>query len=88
MSTLHIFSKPLSYYNLHCLKNVISPKDTILLVGDGCYATAHFRQLTNTLNIIEIDAKARAINTTHNENLINYDEFVALTLSSTQSITW
>ncbi|MBE0358953.1 DsrH/TusB family sulfur metabolism protein [Pseudoalteromonas aliena] len=88
MSTLHIFSKPLNYYCANQLKNLILPTDSILLVGDACFAKKQFRQFADTLLILEQDAQVRAIKLADNDKAISYNDFVALTLSTNQSITW
>ncbi|KTD90277.1 DsrH/TusB family sulfur metabolism protein [Pseudoalteromonas sp. H71] len=88
MSTLHIFSKPLNYYSANQLENLISLDDRVLLLGDACFASKQFKQFSDALLVLEEDAHVRAIKLSHNETPISYDEFVALTLTSTQLITW
>ncbi|HDZ32737.1 MAG TPA: tRNA 2-thiouridine-synthesizing protein [Pseudoalteromonas sp.] len=88
MSTLHIFSKPLNYYSANQLENLILSDDNVLLVGDACFAKKQFRQFADTLLILEQDAQIRAIKLTDNDKAISYEDFVALTLSTNQSITW
>ncbi|WP_076924571.1 DsrH/TusB family sulfur metabolism protein [Pseudoalteromonas sp. EB27] len=88
MSTLHIFSKPLNYYSANQLENLILSDDNVLLVGDACFAKKQFRQFADTLLILEQDAQVRAIKLTDNDKAISYKDFVALTLSTNQSITW
>ncbi|HBW99050.1 MULTISPECIES: sulfurtransferase complex subunit TusB [unclassified Pseudoalteromonas] len=88
MSTLHIFSKPLAYYDSTQLENLIKYTDKVLLVGDACYAAKQYFQLNDSLLLLLEDAQARAVKLSSGQTLINYDEFVALTLSTNQSITW
>ncbi|BED89271.1 hypothetical protein PspMM1_17390 [Pseudoalteromonas sp. MM1] len=88
MSTLHIFSKPLAYYDSTQLENLIQDTDKVLLVGDACYAAKQYFQLNNSLMLLLEDAQARAVKLTPGQTLINYEEFVTLTLSTNQSITW
>ncbi|MBH0012755.1 MULTISPECIES: DsrH/TusB family sulfur metabolism protein [unclassified Pseudoalteromonas] len=88
MSTLHIFSKPLNYYCANQLENLILSTDNVLLVGDACFAKKQFRQFADTLLMLEQDAQVRAIKLTDNDKAISYEDFVALTLSTNQSITW
>ncbi|WP_282114606.1 DsrH/TusB family sulfur metabolism protein [Pseudoalteromonas arctica] len=88
MSTLHIFSKPLNYYSANQLENLILSDDNVLLVGDACFAKKQFRQFADTLLILKQDAQVRAIKLTDNDKAISYEDFVALTLSTNQSITW
>ncbi|WP_372762001.1 DsrH/TusB family sulfur relay protein [Pseudoalteromonas sp.] len=88
MSTLHIFSKPLSYYNANQLENLIQLSDTLLLVGDACFAADQYRQFTDSVYLLEPDATARAIQVNSQDTLISYAEFVALCLSTKQSISW
>ncbi|MBW4965603.1 tRNA 2-thiouridine-synthesizing protein [Pseudoalteromonas sp. CR1] len=88
MSTLHIFSKPLNYYSANQLENLISLDDRVLLLGDACFASKQFKQFSDALLVLEEDAHVRAIKLSHNETPISYNEFVALTLTSTQLITW
>jgi len=88
MSTLHIFSKPLNYYSANQLENLILSDDNVLLVGDACFAKKQFRQFADTLLILEQDAQVRAIKLADNDKAISYEDFVALTLSTNQSITW
>ena len=88
LSTLHIFSKPLSYYSANRLENLIQATDIVLLVGDACYAAKQYRQFAESLFILAPDANARAIKLNDNDKVISYDEFVTLSLSTNQSITW
>ncbi|MBH0037269.1 DsrH/TusB family sulfur metabolism protein [Pseudoalteromonas sp. SWN166] len=88
MSTLHIFSKPLNYYCANQLENLILSTDNVLLVGDACFAKKQFRQFADTLLMLDQDAQVRAIKLTDNDKAISYEDFVALTLSTNQSITW
>jgi tRNA 2-thiouridine synthesizing protein B len=88
MSTLHIFSKPLNYYSANSLDNLIMPTDTVLLVGDACFAKGQYRQFADSLYILKDDAAARDISLNLNDKAISYDEFVTLSLSTKQSITW
>ena len=88
MTTLHIFSKPLVYYDSTQLENLIKGTDKVLLVGDACYAAKQYFQLNDSLLLLLDDAQARAVKLSPAQTLINYDEFVALTLSTNQSITW
>ncbi|MEI8652949.1 DsrH/TusB family sulfur metabolism protein [Pseudoalteromonas sp. Hal273] len=88
MSTLHIFSKPLNYYSANQLENLILSGDKVLLVGDASFAKKQFRQFADTLLILEQDAQVRAIKLADNDKAISYEDFVALTLSTNQSITW
>ncbi|XQF90318.1 sulfurtransferase complex subunit TusB [Pseudoalteromonas espejiana] len=88
MSTLHIFSKPLTYYDSTQLENIIKDTDKVLLLGDACYAAKQYMQLNDSLLLLLEDAHARAIKLSLGQTLINYDEFVTLTLSTNQSITW
>ena len=62
--------------------------DKVLLVGDACYAAKQYFQLNDSLLLLLEDAQARAVKLSPGQTLINYDEFVALTLSTNQSITW
>ena len=52
------------------------------------FAKKQFRQFADTLLILEQDAQVRAIKLTDNDKAISYEDFVALTLSTNQSITW
>ncbi|MBQ4832474.1 tRNA 2-thiouridine-synthesizing protein [Pseudoalteromonas sp. MMG010] len=88
MTTLHIFSKPVNYYSIEQLINIIQPHDNILLVSDACYDITQFRQLSPTLLLLEEDALARAVNYTSIDQLISYTEFVDLCVTTHQSITW
>ena len=88
MSTLHIFSKPLVYYDSTQLENLIKDTDKVLLVSDACYAAKQYFQLNDSLLLLLEDAQARAVKLSLGQTLINFDEFVALTLSTNQSITW
>tara|TARA_B100001063_G_scaffold60811_2_gene54946 strand:- start:1210 stop:1476 length:267 start_codon:yes stop_codon:yes gene_type:complete len=88
MSTLHIFSKPLAYYDSTQLENLIKYTDKVLLVSDACYAAKQYFQLNDSLLLLLEDAQARAVKLSLGQTLINFDEFVALTLSTNQSITW
>lgn len=88
MSTLHIFSKPLCYYSANQLENLIVPNDDVLLVGDACFDKKQFRQFSDTLLILDQDAHTRAVKISDIDKAISYDDFVTLTLTSNQSITW
>ncbi|KPH65002.1 tRNA 2-thiouridine-synthesizing protein [Pseudoalteromonas porphyrae] len=88
MSTLHIFSKPISYYATERLANLIQEHDSVLLVGDACYSTYLYRQFSSDLLFLAEDALARGLTINESDNALNYADFVALTLSTSQSITW
>ncbi|BDF94459.1 MULTISPECIES: DsrH/TusB family sulfur metabolism protein [Pseudoalteromonas] len=88
MSTLHIFSKPLSYYNTDQLVNLIQVTDQVLLLSDACFAIRQFRQLSTHLLILADDAQSRGITISEPDHSLNYDDFVALTLATSHSITW
>lgn len=88
MSTLHIFSKPLGYYNTDQLVNLIQSTDKVLLLSDACFAIAQFRQLATHLLILADDAKVRDITINQPDHSLSYDDFVTLTLATSHSITW
>ncbi|UJX27009.1 DsrH/TusB family sulfur relay protein [Pseudoalteromonas sp. CF6-2] len=88
MSTLHIFSKPLSHYCINTLENLIDSNHAVLLVGDACYNINQFKQFSATLHLLEEDAIARAISLNESDIHISYAEFVELTLSAQNTITW
>lgn len=88
MSTLHIFSKPISYYDNARLVNLIQPQDKVLLVSDACYSISFYRQLAASLLVLVEDSSARGIDIVKPDESLNYADFVALTLSTSQSITW
>ena len=75
MSSLHIFSKPLSYYSANQLENLIAPDDNLLLVGDACFDKKQFRQLCDTLFILEQDAHIRAVKISDIDKAIIKDTF-------------
>jgi tRNA 2-thiouridine synthesizing protein B len=88
MSTLHIFSKPLSHYCTNALENLISSDDTVLLVGDACYNIKQYRQFSAALHLLKEDATARAITLSEYDVDIDYNQFVELTLTGQNTITW
>ncbi|MCQ8876859.1 tRNA 2-thiouridine-synthesizing protein [Pseudoalteromonas shioyasakiensis] len=88
MSTLHIFSKPISYYDNARIANLIQSDDKVLLVSDACFSIALYRQLAAKLLVLTEDASARNVIISQPDEGLDYTDFVALTLSTTQSITW
>ncbi|MEL0648501.1 DsrH/TusB family sulfur metabolism protein [Pseudoalteromonas agarivorans] len=88
MSTLHIFSKTLNNYCASQLGNLIRPTDKVLLLGDACFSKKQFKQFSGSLLLLAQDITVRAITLSDNDTAISYEEFVALTLSTNQSITW
>lgn len=88
MSTLHIFSKPLNYYSANSLSNLISLTDSILVVGDACFAKEQYKQFADLLYVLKDDATARGISCNESDKAISYEEFVTLSLSAKQLITW
>ena len=88
MSTLHIFSKPISYYDNERLVNLIQKHDTVLLFGDGCYSQNLYGQLCDKLLLLAEDAKSRNIEILQQNSAVDYETFVAKSLSTSQSITW
>ena len=88
MSTLHIFSKPLSHYCNNMLANLITAQDSVLLVSDACYNSRQFKQFSSALFLLKEDAEARDISLSHNESALDYKQFVELTLNAKNTITW
>ncbi|WP_404340252.1 sulfurtransferase complex subunit TusB [Pseudoalteromonas mariniglutinosa] len=88
MSTLHIFTKPVSQYNANMLENLIKAEDNILLVSDACYCSKQFRQFSAQLHLLAEDASARGIAVHDNDIVIDYTAFVDLTLTSNNTISW
>ena len=88
MSTLHIFSKPLSRYCNNMLANLISSEDIVLLVSDACYNNMQFKQFSSAIHLLEEDAAARDISFNQGDIAINYTQFVEMTLNAKNTITW
>lgn len=64
----------------------------MLLIGDGCYGIQH-RQIqdlsqNNAITLLNEDLKARGLTAPDNWKLINYDDFVAMTVSHQPVVTW
>ncbi len=96
MPTLHIVRQ--SAFNsddfTQCIQ-VLRDNDVIAFIDDGCYNLRH--QLINTidndaniqLNVIEKHAQARGISIDEKLfNLINMNNLVELTLTTSRVITW
>ncbi|OHU96871.1 hypothetical protein BIW53_05170 [Pseudoalteromonas byunsanensis] len=88
MNTVHIFSKPLSYYSALQLDGLIAGNDALLLIGDACYDFASYNHLSDKRYMLENCALARAITGNIEFNLINDIEWVELIDNAKKSITW
>lgn len=88
MSTLHIFSKPLSHYCNNMLANLITAQDKVLLVSDACYNNMQFKQFSSCLYLLEEDTTARDISLNKEDIVIDYTQFVEMTLHAQNTITW
>ncbi|WP_105168445.1 tRNA 2-thiouridine-synthesizing protein [Pseudoalteromonas sp. T1lg23B] len=88
INTVHILSKPLSYYNALQLEALIAHNDALLLIGDACYDYASYTPLSDKRYMLENCALARAITVNTEFNLINDIEWVELIDNAKKSITW
>ncbi|WP_431356912.1 sulfurtransferase complex subunit TusB [Litoribrevibacter albus] len=87
-----VFSSPYKHSALQdCLK-VVQKSDAILLIEDGVFAVSH-PEYSDKLNChpcyaLESDLESRGINTPNSVAVINYDDFVELTLQFDKTISW
>ncbi len=90
--TLHlVFSSPFTNSALKDCLAVMNPNDGILFIEDGSYITQNINLLPQTKNkyyVLSEDMSARGLFACPEINSINYDEFVALALEFTKTISW
>ncbi|ATC94510.1 DsrH/TusB family sulfur metabolism protein [Pseudoalteromonas tunicata] len=88
--TLHIFNQALSAIELNKVKSLINEKDTLLLTQDACYSAKYFKSLhCEQMLLLASDAQAR-LNQDElvSLSLIEFSDWVELTLSHQSIITW
>ncbi|WP_083330490.1 MULTISPECIES: hypothetical protein [Pseudoalteromonas] len=88
INTVHMLSKPYSYYSTIQLDKLIASNDALLLIGDACYDHASYMGLSDKCYMLESCATARAISVDTGINLISDIEWVALVDNAKKSITW
>ncbi|KZN59775.1 hypothetical protein [Pseudoalteromonas luteoviolacea] len=87
--TVHIFSKPLSYYSNNLNSALIGKCDKILLQQDACYDQARFATTFNqNLYMLETCSIARGIPPTDLVTLLDDLSWVDLLVDSDKTITW
>ncbi|MBD1581390.1 tRNA 2-thiouridine-synthesizing protein [Pseudoalteromonas sp. S16_S37] len=88
IETVHIFSKPVTYYQKLNIKQLIARHDAVLLSGDACYDHASYSQLCEKLYMLTDCAIARGVSTSCGYNLLSDIEWVKLISNANKSITW
>ncbi|BBN81818.1 hypothetical protein PA25_18030 [Pseudoalteromonas sp. A25] len=88
IGTIHIFSKPASYYNSLQIEQLLANNDVVLLTADACYDHATYRQLPAKGYMLSHCALARGIATDYGYTLIDDNEWVTLIDNAEKSITW
>lgn len=82
---LHYVSKPLSYYDPK--QFIVAEEDTVLLAQDACYDHAGFSELFGTCVVLELDAKARNIES-NTLTTISDQQWLELVLQANSNISW
>lgn len=97
MSSLHIINSPKNLSQLQSILATVTANDAILLIQDACYmlkAPALIEMLQTHAQSCyalqnDIDARNSASNSqSNNITTISYNEFVELTLTHQNSISW
>lgn len=89
LPTLHIFSKPLSYYHDVFSAGLLAKQDVILLTRDACYDQAAWRALsTNRTCMLNVCALARGISAQNNIEQLSDQQWITLVEQSNKTITW
>ncbi len=99
--TLHILSKPPGHQLFNTCIDTLDTKDSVILIQDGCYALNSFAEtLLNhggatgqhrdiTVYALREDITARGINPKiHDITIVNYVEFVELTVNHKRTVSW
>lgn len=87
--SLHIFSQALSLHECQKILALISQDDCILLTQDACYSLDVFATLPcDTLYVLQSDTKARLSDIPQAITMINFEQWVALSLTHQPIITW
>ncbi|WP_193331671.1 DsrH/TusB family sulfur metabolism protein [Pseudoalteromonas ulvae] len=88
--TLHIISKTSQHVSLYRLKSLVSADDTVLLIADACYDFARYQQINGQhLFLLAPDATARlSTDDLAQLNTITHSQWVELTLTHQQIISW
>jgi len=67
---------------------LITAQDKVLLVSDACYNKMQFKQFSSCLYLLEEDTTARDISLNKEDIVIDYTQFVEMTLNAQNTITW
>ncbi|ESP93305.1 MULTISPECIES: DsrH/TusB family sulfur relay protein [Pseudoalteromonas] len=87
-STLHIFSKPKSYYTAFDI-NLVSEHDKVLLQQDACYDQSQFAlNCPVQIYMLETCAIARAVTPIDSIQQVDDLSWVDLIAKCDKSITW
>ncbi|OUL56675.1 DsrH/TusB family sulfur metabolism protein [Pseudoalteromonas ulvae] len=88
--TLHIISKTSQHVPLDKIKPIVSSNDTVLLIADACYDFARYQQINSQqLLLLAPDATARlSTDDLAQLNTITHSQWVELTLTHQQIISW
>ncbi|NOU49387.1 tRNA 2-thiouridine-synthesizing protein [Pseudoalteromonas sp. JBTF-M23] len=88
IDTVHIFSKPVSYYQKLQIEQLLAHNDAVLLTGDACYDHISYSQFSANLYMLTSCAIARGVSTDSGYTLCCDNEWVNLINSAKKSITW
>ncbi|MCF2909153.1 hypothetical protein L1285_12560 [Pseudoalteromonas sp. DL2-H2.2] len=89
LPTLHIFSKPLSYYHDVFSASLLAEQDVLLLTRDACYDQAAWRKLSaNRTCMLSVCAQARGISAQDNIEPLSDQQWVLLVEQCHKTITW
>ncbi|PCK32285.1 DsrH/TusB family sulfur metabolism protein [Pseudoalteromonas piscicida] len=84
MSTLHIISSLAACDQIQ----FIAPSDTVLLCNEGCFGQQHFRDCAADVVMLQTCADARGMQPASGVKLISDSQWVELTITMNNSITW
>ncbi|KAF7785673.1 tRNA 2-thiouridine synthesizing protein B [Pseudoalteromonas rubra] len=89
LPTLHIFSKPMSYYKAAFDASLLGEQDVLLLTRDACYDQSAWRALSaNRICMLSICAQARGVNAQDNIELLDDQQWIMLVEQCQKTITW
>jgi tRNA 2-thiouridine synthesizing protein B len=87
INTIHIFSKPISYYQFDTINVFFGDNDVLLLIGDACYAPLEYAQSNRPIYALKKCVQARSV-LESNVTMINDQQWVKLINEAQKSITW
>ncbi|RZQ55143.1 hypothetical protein C1E23_00135 [Pseudoalteromonas phenolica] len=88
MSTVHIFSKPFSNYNVTTIELIQNETNHVLLTGDACFDWRTFTSLqVKNVYLLKTCVELRNIETSDAVNLVDDSTWVEL-ITTNNTVNW